>query len=965
MTRRCAVATLLLTASAGVVAEISSAAADVTNTARFFHARVEPILITHCLQCHGANRKGELDLRTRDTLMRGGESGEVIVAGHPEESKLYDYVNRGEMPPKKEKLSERDIAVLKRWIAGGAFFPDRPIDPLAVTTDRRAGYDWWSLRPLARELPPRPPGIPARWRNSPIDRFIDAKLVERGLTPSPPADRRTLIRRASYDLLGLPPAPEDVRAFVRDDRPDAYERLLDRLLASPHYGEQWGRHWLDVVRFGESTGFERNVIVNNAWPFRDYIIRSLNADKPFRQMVVEQLAGDIIGAGDANVEVASTFLVCGPYDNVGNLDPRQAAQIRANTIDDMIRTTAESFLGLTVGCGRCHDHKFDPISQRDYYSLYATFAGVYHGSRVVASEQRRRRRQQAMAPLIKTRDQLARRQAELENRILARADARRARYEARWVRPAVDRTGTEETWEPVEAKWIRLMVAGVDTNPNAASGYRIDEFEVWTADSPPRNVALASAGATASGASRTAGDFAGAYSAALAIDGRFGAQWLASGPVLTITLAKPAMIRRAVFSSDRLGAAGTQPIAAFPCEYRLEVSRDGRQWTEVARSSDRKPVSAAHRRKRMLDLVITPAERTAFDQLARERAVIERQLAAIPPLPSWWVGTRRQPKGPQHVFLGGNPQRQGEPVVPASIRGLEATAGHYQLPADAPEGERRLALARWLVAPHNPLTPRVLANRLWHYHFGTGIVDTPSDFGFMGGRPTHPKLLDWLARQIVRGDWRLKRIQKQIMVSQAYRQSSANRAEAAKIDAGSRTLWRFPPRRLSAEEVRDTMLSVAGALDCRVGGPGFRLYRYLEDNVATYMPLDRPGPETYRRAVYHQNARAARVDLLTDFDCPDNAFSVPRRVATTTPLQALTLMNHRFTLDMAAALARRIEQDAGAGNRPGQVERAFTLVFSRRPTAQEQTASQRLIQAYGPRAFCRALLNTNEMLYVY
>jgi hypothetical protein len=288
----------------------------------------------------------------------------------------------------------------------------------------------------------------------------------------------------------------------------------------------------------------------------------------------------------------------------------------------------------------------------------------------------------------------------------------------------------------------------------------------------------------------------------------------------------------------------------------------------------------------------------------------------------------------------------------------------YELPGDAAEGERRLALAKWMTSPENPLTSRVLANRVWHYHFGVGIVDTPSDFGFMGGKPTHPALLDWLATQLVENDWRLKALHKQIMLSQTYQQSSAYRTESAQVDTDSRYLWRFPPRRLSAEEIRDTMLMVSGALDRKRGGPGFRLYRYLQDNVATYVPLDSFPPETYRRAVYHQNARATRVDLMTEFDCPDNAFPAPRRASTTTPLQALTLMNHSFTQDMAARFADTVKLEASTGGESALVQRAFQRALLRLPNQHEQRAAEALVSMHGLAALCRALLNSNELIYI-
>jgi hypothetical protein len=350
---------------------------------------------------------------------------------------------------------------------------------------------------------------------------------------------------------------------------------------------------------------------------------------------------------------------------------------------------------------------------------------------------------------------------------------------------------------------------------------------------------------------------------------------------------------------------------------------------------------------------------SATAELASARAA----LAAVPGLPSWWAGKFETAPGPFVIFLGGDPGRRGAEARAGSPKALGGEEPGYALPADAPESSRRLALAEWLVDPRNPLALRVLANRLWHYHFGTGIVDTPSDFGFMGGRPSHPELLDWLARQVIDAGWRLKPLHRLIVTSQTYHQSSAYREAAAQVDGNSRLLWRFPPRRLAAEEVRDTMLQVAGVLETSMGGPGFKLYRYLEDNVATYVPLDAPGPETYRRGVYHHSARASHLDLLSDFDCPDNAFGAPRRAATTTPLQALTMMNHAFGLDMARALADRLRREAGA-EPSAQVRRAFALAFGRPPSEAERGRAVSLIARHGLLPFCRALLNANELIYL-
>ncbi len=973
-------------AAIGLLISFPSRAADTQAQADFFRERVGPLLIRRCLECHGDARKGGLDLRARDTALAGGEHGPVISPQSLGDSVLLKKIFFEEMPP-KQPLSDDEADILEQWIIDGAYFPDEPLDALSLSTDRRAGYDWWSLQPLKKpEIPSLDTSVFSKsWGLSPIDHFIGAKLQERKLAPSGAADPVTLIRRASYDLLGLPPTPEEVAEFVKACAAEtgdpnrvgntAYGQLLDRLLASDHYGEQWGRHWLDIVRFGESSGFEVNHLVDDAWPYRDYIIESLNNDKPYDKLVIEQLAGDSIAPGDPKVEVGLTFLTCGPVDIVGNQDPAQAAQIRANGVDDMIRATSETFLGLTVGCARCHDHKFDPISTKDFHRLYATFAGVYPESREVATEAQRQQRREALAPLEAQKNGLAEQRKAIEEAILARAAQHTPAYADAWTRPAVDRKGTEETFNPVDAKFVRLIVTGRDNDPNARTGFKIDEFEVWTDAAEPVNAALAANGAHADGESPVAEDFGQAYLADLTIDGKFGQSWIARDSTLTITFAKSERIRRVLFSSDRLGAlAADSGETPFPCEYRIEVSQDGAAWSTVADSATRAPANDAHRRKRYLDLETTPEEHARLRELRRLQEETNTQIAAVPGFPVLHVGRLSQPEGPTYVFKGGDPQRLGDEVVAESLDVLSRSAPQYHLEASAPEQERRHALAQWIVNRENPLPARVLANRLWHYHFGTGIVSTPSDFGFMGTAPTHPELLDWLAHELIDPRygvenaahdqaWRLKRMHKIIMLSQTYRQAGTYRRDAADVDGDSRFLWRFPPRRLTGEELRDSMLAVSGALDMRMGGPGFRLYHYIRDNVASYIPLDEYPPDTYRRSVYHQNARASRIDLMTDFDAPDCAMTAPRRVNTTTPLQSLTLMNHSFTLDMAQALATRAIREAGADEN-AQVRRVFELTLLRVPGEEELQEASALVNSHGLRALCRALFNSNEFMYL-
>ena len=927
-----------------------------------FQTQIAPILSAHCVRCHSANNtKGDISLASIDDLRDNGH----VAPGMPDESYLIELIagvdgEQPEMPKDADPLSSEQVALIRKWISEGAAWPD----DVVVREASKADASWWSLQP-----------VKSKFDHTSIDQFIEAGLAEAGLSMNSPADRRTLIRRATYDLTGLPPTADEIEQFENDLAPDAWANLIDRLLDSPHYGERWARHWLDVVRFGESIGFERNVIVNNIWPFRDYVIRSINEDKPFDQFIREHIAGDVFGADDPDVAVGSAFLVAGPYDDVGNQDAEQAAQIRANTLDEIISATGQAFLGLTIGCARCHDHKFDPILQSDYYAFYATFAGIRHGSATLATPAAKQTRSKTLEPLENRKREIERLLSEIKANVLKRANEHIDEYRLRWTRPAVDRTGTEERFEPVTARFVRLICEARDSDPNSKTGFRIDEFEVWSvADeaSPSSNVALAENGGKATGKTRHIEDFADAYSASLAIDGQLGARFIAAASDLTIELAEPTSIDRVFFSSARNAVKSRQGKFAFVAEYRIEVSTDGEQWREVAHGRDRKPTDLAgnrHEESRLLKTAVTEEEVAEQRRLRRELNQLKRQIAEVPGLPSVWIGNRNtnDAKGPFHVFLGGSPQKKGDTVAPRSLSVVQNKTS-YELESGTPEAARREALADWITSDDNPLTSRVLANRIWQYHFGKGIVDTPSDFGYMGGRPTHPELLDFLASKLIEADWRLKPLHRMIMLSKAYQQSSEHRADAARVDGDSRMLWRFPPRRLSAEEIRDTILLIAGKIEKQDGGeavpnggPGFRLYHFMQDNVCTYVPLDDHGPETYRRAVYHQNARASVVDLMTDFDQPDCAFSAPRRAQTTTPLQALTMLNHSFTLDMAEALAERIK---AAGDDAAQATLAYELCFGREPVAEELSACVKLATEHGTSSLCRVLLNTSELIYV-
>jgi mono/diheme cytochrome c family protein len=944
-------AIILLASSAALAAD----PAGIT----FFEQKIRPVLVEQCYSCHSAEAKklkGNLYLDTRAGWEKGGDSGEpVIVPGKPEASLLIRTVQHleadMEMPPKKPKLPDAVIADLVTWVKMGA--PD-PRDGVKIEA-KRGDKSWWSLQPLAKQF-----------AHDSIDGFITAKLAEKKLTLNPAADPRALIRRMSYDVIGLPPTVEEVETFAKAHQANphqAIEALVDRLLASPRYGERWGRHWLDVIRFGESNGFERNFVIDDLWPFRDYVIKSINDDKPFNQFITEHLAGDVIGKDNPQVEVGSAFLVAGPYDDVGNQDIVAQKNIRAATLDDMITATSGAFLGLTINCARCHNHKFDPIPTEDYYRLRAAFEGVTHGRRVVATKEQRESFAAATKPLAADLKKLEAERASLDEAINARAKQAAAAIKA--TRPKIDPHGTEESFPTTEAKFLRFVIHGFTTAPAAkkrpnATGGKLTEFQVWSADG--KNVALASHGTKAEGAkSTTAEDFPEAYGPQYCIDGMTGEGWfIGDPPVLTLTFAKPEQINRITFINAR-GERGTDEskvAGATPCEYEVQTSLDGQTWQTVATEEGREPWTPAHRVAKARRSVITEEESAKLEALEKQIAAVQAKLNRVPKLPQVWAGTHAQPKEPTTIHKGGDPMKPGDTIVPASLSVLDQVTKAYELKSDANEGERRLALAKWITSNDNPLTPRVLANRVWQHHFGTGIVDTPSDFGFLGSKPTHPELLDFLATRLVAHGWRLKPLHREILLSQTYLQSAAFRSEAAKEDKDARLLWRFPPRRLSAEELRDTMLTIAGKLQLEpMGGPGFRLYKFTQNNVCTYFPLDTHGPETYRRAVYHQNARASVVDVLNDFDLPDIAFAAPKRANTTTPLQALTLLNHSFTLDMAKALAARLQEGDA-------VTQAYRFTFQREPNAKEHAAAAQLIATHGTESFCRALLNANELLYL-
>jgi hypothetical protein len=793
----------------------------------------------------------------------------------------------------------------------------------------------WAFRPVVR---PKVPTAGAGWARTAIDSFIVARLEQAGLKPSPEAGRATLIRRLTFDLLGLPPTPQEIADFVGDNRPDAYERLVERLLASPHYGERWARHWLDVVRFAESDGFETNQPRPNAWHYRDWVIQAFNADLPFDQFVLEQLAGDVLGA-----DAATGFLVGGPVDRVKSPDVVLTLQQRADELHDMVSTTGTAFLGLTVGCARCHNHKFDPISQKDYYGLTAVFAGVQHGERPLKGID--------LAGRKKVADELRRQLARVEDELAVLEPLARPGVTMP-LRDPVSPLLNVERFAPVEAKFVRFTVH--ETNGLEPC---LDELEVFTAGPEPVNVALASLGTRAT----ASGTYPGSdlHKLEHVNDGRYGnpRSWISNQTGkgwVQLEFPGPRRIDRIAWGRDREGKYQDR----LPTRYTIEVALRPGEWQVVATAEDRAPPGA-----KAADLParpgLTAAQRQAFEALAAKKRSLQERIKEFAAVPMAYAGTFAAP-GPTHRLHRGDPMQKREEIAPAAPAAL---GPKLRLPASAAEPERRLALARWIVDPANPLTARVIVNRLWQHHFGEGIVATPSDFGLNGARPSHPELLDWLAAELVEHGWRLKHIHRLIVTSATYRQSAVANPEGLAADAGSRLLWRFPPRRLEAEVIRDAMLAVGGNLDLRMGGPGFDLFEPNTNYVKVYTPKKTFGRAEWRRMIYQSKPRMQLDDVFGAFDCPDGGQIAPKRNRSTTALQALNLLNSPFTQQQAEFLAGRLRREAG--DDPGaQARHGMLLALGREPAPAECAAAAGLIRGHGLTAFCRALFNASEFIFV-
>ncbi len=961
------------------------------SVAADFAKDVKPILAKACASCHGdAKQKGGLRLDRKADALAGGDSGKAILPKHAMDSPLLHRVSSIDpetvMPPKGEKLTAKEIAILREWIDAGADWPDDG----SQAKDPR---DWWSLRPLQGS------GVRGQESGKTIDGFILAKLKEKGLRPSPEADRRTMIRRLSFDLIGLPPTLEEIDAFLKDASPNAYEKLVDRLLASPHYGERWARHWLDVVHFGETHGYDKDKPRPNAWPYRDYVIRAFNADKPYARFVQEQLAGDVLFPGTVDGVEALGFLAAGPWDFIGHaelpeskIDGRVARHLDR---DDFVSNTMGTFASLTVHCAQCHNHKFDPISQEEYYALQAVFAAIDRTDRAYDSdpkvaarrvelEAKRKAAGDRIAALEATaRTKAGAAYAELVRRIADGAKVGDGKKPEYGYHSAIESKQDRVKWVQVDlgksVKLDRVVLRACDDDFNAIGagfGFPV-RFKVELSDD-------ASFQTSTMLLDQTASDYPNPRTAPLsvAVEGKAGRHLRVTATKLAPRQNDFIFALAELEADDATGAnvalgKGVTALDSIeaPIRWRKSNLTDG-----IAAPGPKLVAGEIAKLTKQRDEML----KTALGEDASKLAVLkgdfdsaDGELKRMTARQVAYIGTAFQGSG-NFAGTGGQPReirllprgditKPGKVVPPGAIAALGVP---FELKPNATEGDRRAALARWLTANDNPLVWRSIVNRVWQYHFGRGLVDTPNDFGKMGQLPTHPDLLDWLAVEFRDRGGSLKKLHKLIVMSKTYRQvsstpHSALRTPHSEIDQNNAYLWRQNRRKLEAEAVRDSILVAARKLDRTMGGPSFQDFVVEKPEHSPHYQYHLHDPEdakAHRRAVYRFTVRSKLQPFMASFDCADPSLNVEKRNESLSPQQALALLNNRLALAMAKHFAARVE--SLANDPKGQVTMAFRLALGRDPTAAEADALAAYAKDHGLPNACRAILNLNEFVFV-
>ena len=957
-----------------------------------------PILETHCFSCHGEKaQEGTLRLDVRDAAMRGGDSGEAILVGKGDESLLIERITSKDpdlrMPQDAKPLELDDIVRLKRWIDRGADWPDSVALPAVP----------WSLKPLTK---PDVPNLEPKPKN-PIDAFVRAKLAESKLQPSEETDRRTLLRRIYFDLIGLPPTPEEFASFINDSAADAYANVVDRLLASPLYGERWARHWIDVVHWAETHGNDQDRPRPNAWPYRDYLIESFNNDKPYARFVEEQVAGDALYPDDPQATVALGFLASGPWDEStlmsiqDDTEDRKVGQVLDR--DDMVATVMSTFCSVTVHCARCHNHKFDPIAQTDYYALQAVFSGVERTERpfdaspsTYANRQRLLKEKQSLQSASDewfsqpSQQSLA---AQIETKFVAESDAWRVLTPASFNAehgsvgiPQPDGSLLMAGPRPERDTYIYVFEGDFD-------GVTGIQLEVLTDPSLPQKgpgrqdngnlhlseVAIASSSIDGSEPTpltiaRAVADFnQDQWDINKAIDGKPETAW---GIYPEVSKAHSAVF---VFS-EAIRRQGKSRITLQLKQLHGEGHLIGRP--RISLTANENPVVLQAIAFDVSAAINTPrAERTKDQNVLLTKYFltwqVEREFLSLPsPMFVYAAANKATSNGvpitppaePRrvHVLRRGDIRQPMEEAAPGTLSCIDGLPSRFTIEDPKDESQRRAALAHWLSDPQNVLLWRSIVNRVWHYHFGRGIVDTPNDLGKMGGTPSHPELLDWLAVEFRDQGGSLKWLHKLIVMSDAYRQSSQSDPERAQVDGDNRLLWRMNATRLDAEAIRDTVLAISGKLDLAMGGPSVK--QFIESPgihvtpVVDYQNFDIDSPSQYRRSIYRFLFRTLPDPFMSAMDCPDASQWAPTRSESVTALQALAMLNNRFIVRQSEHTAARLSQLAH--DPAEQMRLLFQLSLGREPEADESRRWQDYASKHGLQNACRMMFNTNEFLFV-
>lgn len=964
-----------------------------SGSEQFFLEQVQPVLREHCLRCHShaaGTMEGDLALDWRSGWEQGGSRGPAIIPGNPDDSLLIQAVRHThpELRMPDRQISAAQLAVLEQWVRDGAVDP-RTILPESLVPDA----EWWSLLPLQR--PPLPDTTePSENSPNPIDLFIDEKLREQELTASPPADRRTLIRRLSVALLGILPTPEETQAFVDDPNPDAFEQLTERMLESPLYGERWARHWMDTIHFADSHGFEHDVFRPHAWRFRDYLIRSLNADLPWQDQIRAQLAADVFFPDSVELYPAIGFLGAGTYDHsAASTAPKNFENLDR---DDLVTQTMTAFAGITVNCARCHDHKFDPVSQEDYYSLQAVFAGIGKGDIPCEDDPEVARRRRHWNTLRNAAPEKLSEYADAD--LLARIAAwqQSAVLPPAWEQPRIQSlhtdSGTSLRTQPDgsllaegDVPATETTVLTVSSSLSTVTAFRL---EVLTDPGLPANgpgraangnlhlneveVRLfhaAQPDGTPVTISQAAADFEqDGWLISHAIDGDAATAWgihpqEGQSHVAVFTFSTPVTL---------------QPQDSLMITLRQDHGRQhviGR--LRVTLTDHPQPALGSVPAELLATLELPEAERTPAQIQQLHKYIVgqiaEQELQQLPaPQLIYAAATSAvnergtivysEPR-PIYLLHRGNVDQPVREVGPGALQVLQHLSPRFNETLDQHESTRRAALAEWLASPDNPLTWRTIANRVWHFHFGRGICDTPGDLGRMGGIPSHPHLLDWLACEI-RDSGSLKQLHRLIVSSRTWQRSSQTSLLLQEFDPQNRLLARRSRTRLDADSWRDSVLRASGQLNLQMGGPGISYFSTSPGAQLTpildYSDYDWNSPEAGRRSVYRVVWRGIPDPVMEALDFPDLGLLIPSRTESVSPLQSLTLMNNRFVLHQCNAMAQRI--DAAATDSAACIDRAALVVWQRWATPEEKEILGNLLQEHGLPAVCRLLLNSNEFL---